>query len=379
MDETPTQPIIEPVKEKEIILTDAQEKLLLETWNKDPLNPPSLKELTIALFGGEFDGRSLQGRAIKRSLMKFNIRARAASDDFNKTASIELSDAHKTYITNNAATNKSVEMARTIFANPTLTPLSAEARAVNEFVKTLDTRVVYSGQDVRDMPTGEYRPPKTMDSVLKRVNEYINFVQSKDALTAQQKKNLDTLIGYLHNQRFIRLMNNFTSEKDRKTCEDAFIRYTYDKNDLTQEEVDQYIELSHHVVQGFAIQRRLEKLQQALESLSDNTPESMKISMGLVEAIGKASNEYHQCLGRQDTLFKNLTSKRSARLDKQMNETASVLNLVQLWTEEETRIGMLKLAELEQKAIAAEVDKLIDMPEIKARIFGLTKNGIKYG
>ena len=190
---------------------------------------------------------------------------------------------------------------------------------------------------------------------------------------------MEALINYLHTFRFIKQMNTYDSQDDRTLCEDAFIRYTYDKPDLNQEEVDQYIELSNQVVQGFKVLRRSERMQFALEQITGNDPETMKVSMGLVEAIGKASTEYDQCIKRQQKLLEDLKEKRSTRLSKQIKETASILNLVQLWRDEEERIKMIKYAEIEQQAIAQEVEKLTSMEEIKARIFGLDKNEILNG
>ena len=101
--------------------------------------------------------------------------------------------------------------------------------------------------------------------------------------------------------------------------------------------------------------------------------------MGLVEAIGKASTEYDQCIKRQQKLLDDLKEKRSTRLSKQIKENASILNLVQEWRNEEQRIKMIKLGELEQQAVAKEVEKLSTMSEIKARILGLNKDAILYG
>jgi hypothetical protein len=361
-----------------MLLTPEQEKLILECWNRTPDNPPSLKDLTQAVFGGEFDGRSEQGRAVKAALAKFSLKVRSTSEYYPKPE-IQLTDEQKAFVTNNAATMNSLEMAKTIFSNSNLTNLHSETRAVNEFVKTLDTTVVFRPEQNNDIPEGEYVPPNTLDRVLKRVNQYVNFVLDRDKLNARQKKSLETLINYLHTYRFVRTMNTFDSEKDRSTCEDAFIRYTYDKPDLTQEEVDQYIELANQVVQGFKVLRRSEQMQGRLEEMTGNDPETMKVSMGLVEAIGKASTEYDQCIKRQQKLLDDLKEKRSTRLSKQIKDNASILNLVQDWRNEEQRIKLLKLGELEQQAVANEVEKLTTLPEIKARILGLSKDGILYG
>lgn len=360
-------------------LTVDQEKQVIEFWNRTPDNPPGLKEITREIFGGDFDGRSEEGRAVKAALAKFGMKAQSTSEYVPKTPNIQLTEEQKTFITNNAANMNSLEMAREIFKNENLTNLNSETRVVNEFVKTLSTTVVFNAASNEDIPESEYNPPKSMVKVLERVNKYVNFVLDMDKLNSNQKKGLSMLINYLHNNRFIRQMNTFDSVKDRETCEDAFVRYTYDKPDLTQEEIDQYIELANQVVQGFKILRRSEQMQNRLETVMVVDSETMKVSMGLVEAIGKASTEYDQCIKRQQKLLEDLKEKRSTRLSKQIKENASILNLVQDWRHEEHRIKMVKLGELEQKAVADEVEKLTSLADIKARILGLSKDSILYG
>lgn len=361
-------------------LNPDQQQKILDLWNSRPDNPPSLKELTQVVFGGDFDGRSEEGKSIKQFLASRNLRARASSDRENKLANFELSDEHKLYIVNNVATNTPLEIAKTLFNNSALTNLNAETRAIAEYVKSLDTKVIYGGKDtLEQIPSTDYEPPKTLDKALKKINEYVSFINGVGNLTASQKKSVERLIEYLHTYTFIRLMNTFDLAADRKTCEDAFIRYTYDKPDLTQEEIDQYIELCHHKVQGFKVQRRSEALQRRLEEAIVNTDSDKEYSMKLVEAIGKASTEYHQCIDRQKKLLESLTQRRSARLDSQINDSATILNLVQAWKNEEERKKFLKYAEIEQKAVAEEVDRLESIPELKARFMGLPKDRALYG
>lgn len=360
-------------------LTVEQEKKVLDFWNRTPDNPPGLKEITKEVFGGDFDGRSEEGRAVKAALAKFNLRARATSDYSPKTADVQLTDEQKTLIVNNAATMNSLELAKLAFNNQNLTNLNAETRVVNEYVKSLDTTVVYGSQQNEDIPMENYEPPNTLDKVLKRVNKYVNFTIDKERLTAQQKKGLEMLINYLHTYRFIRQMNTFDSEQDRMSCEDAFVRYCYDKPDLTQEEVDQYIELANQVVAGIKTSHRKNILEDRLATIVGNDQETLKVSIGLVDAIGKAGTEYDQCMKRQQKLLEDLKEKRSTRLSKAIKENASILNLVRDWRDEEQRIKMLKYVQIEQDRVAAEVEKLTNMAEIKARILGLNKDSILDG
>lgn len=372
--EMPAPPAVP--SDADIRLTEAQEKQIIDLWNVNPNNPPSLKELTQTLFGKDFDGRSAEARAIKKVLATRNLKAKTTGSPLRP---IELSEAHKAYIRNNAKNVNTLELARTIFANPFLTNLHAECRVVQDYRASLLTSMAFTPNTLGDVPTSEYSPPNTISAAADKVNFYINFALDKDKLTPSQKKNLSMLIGYMHTYRFIAQMNNYLSETDRKLAEDAFVRATYDKPDLAQEEIDQYIEYSNQVVNGFKVQRRSEQLSQQLETITTSNDDSLKISMSLVEAIGKASTEYHQCLARQQKLLDDLKQKRSARISKQVQETASILNLVQIWKNEETRKELLAHAEKEQAAISQEVDRLSSLSDIKARILGLTKDEIRYG
>jgi len=357
-----------------IVLTVEQDKQILDFWNRTPSNPPGLKEITEHLFPGmNYDGRSGFGRAIKTTLAKFNLKAKGVHEIPSKTSVIKLSDEHQAFITNNVATMNALEIAKIIFNNNLLSNLNAEVRAVNEFIKTLDTKVIFNSAGNDDIPSGEYIPPNTLDKVLRRTNKYVNGSLDKDKLTSKQKKGLEMLINYLHTFRFIRQMNTYESEEDRNSCEDAFIRYTYDKPDLTQEEIDQYIELANQGVRAISIQRRSEGMQRQQETIQ-NSGGDQKLSMSLVEAIGKAGTEQDQCLKRINDLLDDLKEKRSKRLSKQIQENASILNLVQAWRFEENRIKLLKLGELEQENNRNEAEKLMNMAEVRALILGLNKD-----
>jgi uroporphyrinogen-III decarboxylase len=84
----------------------------------------------------------------------------------------------------------------------------------------------------------------------------------------------------------------------------------------------------------------------------------------------------HQCKDRQKKLLDVLTEKRSERLTSQVNENASILNLVQMWRDEEGRKELLKIAQLEQQSIVDEVERISSVSEIKLKILGLSKNQI---
>lgn len=359
---------------RDLKLTEQQEAKLFQLWDADPQNPPRLKVLTQALFGKDCDGRSVEGRAIKIALTSRNLRVKTTKD---KQREFILTEEQKTLIQNNSRTMSSLDIARIIFDNPFLTAVHGETRAVQEYLKSfLPSTVMANGQEV---PTESYVPPKTVPEMVERVGQYIDYAKSVDRLTPKQAKNIMALIGYFHTYRFVAQMNTYVSVTDRRLCEDAFIRSTFDKPDLAQEEVDQYIEYANQVVIGFTVQRRSNQLQANLEEISNSNDDNLKISMSLVEAIGKASTEYNQCIVRQQKLLDDLKEKRSTRISKQTKENASILNLIELWKDEESRKELMMHAEKEQKAISNEFDRLSSMADIRCRIFGLTEEEIKNG
>ena len=341
-----------------ITLTEDQKSDIIQEWNSRPENPPSLLEL-----------RSKEGKAVKAFLAEQSIKARAAQDYKHKE--IELTDDQKEFIDNNYKMMTFVEIARVIFANEKITNLNKEAKVVEAYIKEIDPS--HDSSEEINVTHDEYKPPSTFSLTLTKINKYIFDKWDKDNLVAKEKKNVESLLGYMNTYRFIHQINSYTAPTTRELFESSFVRYTCDKNDLTQEEVDQYIVLSSEVVIASNIQHRVEHLNRLLD---DAANEDRRIAMSLVESINTAQNEYHQSVNRQQKLLESLKEKRSDRLKNQLKENASILNLVEMWKSEESRNKMIKLANLRKEAVAEEIENLSTMDEIKARIMGISEDEV---
>ena len=358
-------------------LTDEQKADVLNEWNKNPNSPPAIKKLTQIAFPDVSeelqDGRSKYGRAVKAYLASQDLKARGAHE-YQPKESVELTEEHKEFVKNNGSMMSSVEIARTIFNDQSISNLHTETRAVNEYIKELGEEIV-SFEDVQEVPEEQYFPPKTFSACLSKVMRYVPNGIDKSKMTSIDKRGVTKLIGYLTTHRFIHQINSYTSQSDRDLFESSFVRYTFDKPDLTQEEIDQYIVLSSEVIIAASIQRRSERLQGLLDITADDS-EGRRINMGLVTAIGTAQTEYNQCVARQHKLLSDLKEKRSTRLSKEIKENASILNLVELWKEEESREKLLKMAEIRRSILKDEVERLSTMDEVKARIMGLDEDEV---
>jgi hypothetical protein len=359
-----------------IILTEEQQLKLLNEWNNRPDNPPSLVELVkLAFDRDDLDGRSKEGKAVKAFLASRQIKPKK-SHEYQAKGLLELSPEHKEYVSNNCHTMTAVEMAKILFKNEALTNLSQETRSILEYMKNIPSNVRFNNLENQNIPTEEYRPPKSEERMIAKINRYILDGIDKNKLTHKHKKEINSLIGYMNTYRFSHQINLYDDEKDRELFESSFVRYTYDKSDLTQEEVDQYIVLSTEVVISSNIQQTINVLQNQIDIA---TQEDGKIPMALVEASNTARKEYNDCVNRQQKLLNDLKVKRSERLSKQVKETASIINLVQMWKEEESRAKLLKMADMRKKVIEKEIDRLSSMDEIKCKILGISKDEILNG
>ena len=361
---------------EEIVLSNTQKQNVLKIWNdavKNKLPPPTIVELIKSAFPDleTVDGRTKEGRAVRAYLKTREIKASPTPVKPRPKTSkeISLSKEDEEFIKNNAATMKAAEMARVLYQDPKMTHLNAESRKIQEFLNSLNVEDIY---DKEDIPEKEYKPPTHEDRIIHRINTYVMNAIDREKISLAQKKSIQSLKEYMHTFRFLHQITNYETETERKLFESSFVRYTWDKSDLTQEEVDQYIVLSTEVVIASNIQNRINTLQELLDESANDT-EGRKISMSLVESIGTCQSEYNQCVNRQQKLLNDLKEKRSARLSKQVKENASILNLVQMWKDEENRQKMIHLAELRKKVVSDEVNRLSGMDEIRAKIMGLSE------
>lgn len=364
------------MSEEIINLSEEQKLKLLNEWNSRPNNPPSLVELVRLAFNrDDLDGRSKEGKSVKEFLASRQIKPKK-SHEYQAKGLIELNNEQKEYISNNCHTMTGIEMAKILFKNDSLTNLSQETRSILEYMKNIPNNIKFHQDENQNIPTEEYRPPRSEERMIAKINKYILDGVDKNKLTHKHKKEINSLIGYMNTFRFSHQINLYDDERDRELFESSFVRYTYDKSDLTQEEVDQYIVLSTEVVISSNIQQTINILQNQIDLAIQ---EDGKIPMALVEASNTARKEYNDCVNRQQKLLNDLKVKRSDRLSKQIKETASIINLVQMWKEEESRQKLIKMAEMRKKVIEKEIDRLSSMDEIKCKILGISKDEILNG
>lgn len=342
-------------------LSQEQENKIIEAWNS---GKTSIEDIGEAVFGYKIDIRSKQAFLIKEFIAN-----KGKKIEKKQQPSLQLSEEQRQFVDNNKQNMGALQIARILFNNKNLTALNKETRLVVEYYNSGD-KPVY---DKKKYVDGEYSPPCKIQDVISIVKENVPSISIDiKNLTSKQRQELTSLMSFLGTMRFIIHANAFEEEEDRKLFISEFVRCCYDKPDLSEEEVDQYIVYSNEVIISKNILKSIDKFQKSLEE-SHDSEDGKKLSMTLVEMIGKMRDEYNQSIARQTRLLSDLKGTRSKRIERQGKDLSSVNNLVQAWKDETFRAQTIHLAELKKQSTKEGIEEISDMDEFKARVFGLSK------
>ena len=255
-------------------LTQEQQDRVKEILQKN--SEATLTEITAYAYNDEnIDSRSKEGRALKQFLLENNIEYKNRSV-FQRDR-VALTAEQEEFIKNNYKNQHYLDMAKILFKNNTLTHLSLESREVNKLVEKiqksdptyLEMKTYAPAETTPTGAMGEYFAPRRLDQTLYRINKYLNIGWEQGKLKATQLKQVEMLQRYMNTFSFCYQINTYKREDDRKLFEDAFIRYTYNKEDLTQEELDQFVTLCTETVTASSILQQVEDLRQLLRQASE--------------------------------------------------------------------------------------------------------------
>lgn len=330
---------------------------------------PDIDQLTRIIFKNEkLDGRNKEGKAVAAYMLERGYGYKTKVH--KKAKKISLSEEQKSLIIEYSQDElSSLQIAQLIFQDTEVKNLSAEQRIVADFLKTNSSTFIKPNSNQKK----EYNQPKTEKEVISKIIKFTQEEIDDDFLKLKrdEKEFVLNLKKYLNSPRFVQIMNTYNCE-DSELFEAEFIRATWNKSDLTADEINLYINVCVDYVNLKTIQRNMEKLNNMFDEVEDQTEMSVK----LAEILKAKSAEYHQCEQRQESLIKKLNGDRSARMKNKEDKFASILTLVKSFQEKEERDRMIEIAEMQKKLVDEEADRLEDMDSWKARIMGLRREDI---
>lgn len=348
---------------KELELTEDQKKMILAEFKKNP----DLREITRKVFNDpSIDGRSIQGRLVRNFLAQQNLSYTTSLPE--KAEEIELNENQKQFLmSDNIETGiNALEAARLAFKDRSIASLSVKHRVVVDFLKKYRPEII---NDEDNITNEKWSPPKSISKAVKKINDWAGMTLDEITISTKQKRLCEKLLIYLKSPRFINIINQYSTMADRELFESEYVRVVWDKPDLTVDEQNLYITVCANYVRQKHIQQRLDKLN-ALLNDSDNERE---ITMRLTEIIKATSEELNQCEKRIESLTKDLNGSRQARLKEKGEQSGNIFALVEAFQDREERKRMVLMAEMQNKLISEEADRLETMDDFKARILGISK------
>jgi len=345
-------------------LTEDHKKFIDDNFHKIP----DLIELTRATFkDGTIDGRSKQGRAVREYLASKEIKYKTTKHEEVKP--IVLTEEQKDFIEQYSQDGmSSYQIAQLLFPEDEVKKLGREQRTVGNYLEAVKKRKREENRAERN----KYDGPKNISECIDRVNLYTDAGLQEGQMKAMEKKSIDSLFKFLKSPRFTQIISNYHKEEDQDLFEAEFIRATWDKPDLSADEINLYVNVCVDYINLKNISSHMEKLNR----MFDEADEQQELTVRLSELLKTKSEEYNQCEKRQESLIQRLAGDRAKRISQRQDQNASILSLVESFQNEEERKLMVKMAEMQKKAIKEEAEHLESMNEWKARILGISKSDV---
>lgn len=352
-------------------LTEEQKQRIKDKWNNTPKDsePPSLKDWCEYVFGVGVDGRDKRARALKIYLATLDIKANPSHFYKTKVQKVELTEAHKEFIKNNPEMS-SLEIAKELFDRPDITPLDLESRAIRNYKRALELATNPDGEEAKKTDLlKEYRPPRNFSETVHRINAYVVNKLSEDKLSIKQKQDIEATMLFLQDTRFLFLINSYQRQDIRDLFESSFIKYVHNKaSDCNAEETDQYINLAASIVTQMEGMAELNMLKEQQANCLQN---GLSVPKGTADRIGDLETNINELKSYQDRLIKSLQGERAKRVENKIAENSSVVALISAWKQEEHRKRIISYAQMKEKAVREELQKLNTMDGIKAQLFGV--------
>lgn len=346
-------------------LTEKQKELIKNNYKAIS----DLTRLTQMVSGNEsLDGRSKIGRAIRKFMVEQGLDYETTVH--RKVDDIVLTDEEKEFLDSHTGQNmSSIQLAELLWPDREIKKLSKEQRVVADYVKNHHPDFVRTDESALGI---RYSPPKAISRSIKKINDFAGKNLNESKLQMQDKKCAETLMCSLSSPRFLQVINNYTAQEDRELFEAEFVRCVWDKPDLTSDEINLYI----NVCMDYINLKHIEHQKAKLNSMFDEAQDQQEFTIRLTEILKTKSEEYNQCASRMDKLITKLNGDRAKRVASKNEHTASVLNIVQLFQEEEQRAIMVKMAEMQKQIIKKEADELETMSDWKSRVLGVRREDV---
>ena len=344
-------------------LSEEQKQFIRDNFKSNP----NLLELTRQVFEDPtIDGRSKEGRAVREFLADEQLEYKTTKRE--KVPDIKLTDEQVEFIKAQAQNNLSAyQIAEILFPDVNVKRFCKEHMTIVEFLREYEPAYVHETETALNKT---YNPPKIFSTALKKINTFTLREMDEEKLSHDEIDCIESLMRSLSAPRFVQVISNYNSMKDRELFEAEFVRATWDKPDLTSDEINLYINVCVDYINLKNISSHIEKLNTMFNEVEDQ----QDMTVRLAEVLKSKTDEYDKCEKRMESLIKKLNGDRAERLKNRRQDNATIISLVKNFQAESERRRMIELAEMQKKLVEDEVERLDNMDSWKARILGISKH-----
>ena len=358
---------MEKKKKKEYPLDDNQKQLITDNFGKGVTDVNLLTKLVTG--NDKKDGRDIEGIAVRKFMAEKGFRYKTKHNPVREDV-ITLTEENKRQIELWMAEDKTIIwMTQEIFGAEAKR-LSREWRAVYACVQEINPDY----RPDQSTPTAtKYYAPKEMNRVVNYINSSVGVNLDPEKISGKYKAYVEKLKCNMGSMRFIRICDSYLNHKDRDLFVEEFVRLTWDKPDLTADELNLYMNVCKDIVNGEVLTNHINTLNEVFTQMGDDPTEfSVKFS----EMLNAKTSEYQQNQKRVSDTIKKLQGDRADRLKNSSRNDFTFLDIVRAFQEEEERKQMLYHAEMERLAAEEEITRLESMEQWRARILGIYKEDV---
>ncbi len=217
-------------------LTQEQKDQIINQFRNDP----NIINITRKVFDDDkLDGRSKQGRMVIKFLAENGLKVKTTKHEKAKEINLNVDQVERVIEMAEDGMNTS-EIADILF-NKTIKRLSNEWRAVNSILSQKEDQ---EPQDQNE----SYVAPQALSRIIKKINDSTGYGLEESRMSRNQKHCCDKLRINLNNSRFVAIVNNYINTRDKELFEQEFIRLTWDKPDLTPDELNLYMNVCKEII-----------------------------------------------------------------------------------------------------------------------------------
>ncbi len=350
-------------------LTEDQKNLIIsavqEHVKKNDNTRPLIKDL-VKILDPRADGRSYLGKAIKEFLEGKGIRHDTTK--YVPKGEYALDAEEQDFIVQRVTQGEisPLKITKELFENDSLSPLDAESLAVIAFMNDFKAKL----PTFDETAMSAYIPPASLKGLIIRANRALNnrkYVEEN--LHSKERKQLEALKLHLHSLRFRYIWQGFIERDHRELFESSVIRVLHDKDDITEAELNMFLDICADQTELVKISLQKALLEKRQKIIYANPEE--KILMGLTEAYNSIVGELDKCRTRIEKNTKALTGTRAERLKNRNDKVENFASLVEAMREEDNRKVFVENIRKTRELLKEEVGRVEDLDAMKARILGI--------